>query len=227
MNVQMDKSSIKKYVIEHLKESARRKLSSQDIDSAIDEAIKTCMNPLTISSIFVFNSFDLFCDKCGQCCRLSDPIWIQDEEIAVYSQYFGKNFDKFFVNRNKKWYFKNTKPCSFLASTGQCNIYNIRPAVCRGYPFNNIGRIYVTSKCKVPVNMAKQLAISITFRKILDREHPELKIAMENMVKIDEEKIKGMSPEELLDFGIEFNQIIKKKLTEGEYFPREEHKQWV
>lgn len=211
--IKMDKNSIRKYVIEHLKPSAREQFTQKEIDDTIDEAIKICVNPLSVSQIFVFNSFDLYCEKCGECCRLSDPIRIQDEEILVYSQYFGNHFDKYVISKKGKWYFKKTKPCAFLSSTGRCNIYDIRPVVCRGYPFNNLDKIEVNTKCKVPINMAKMQTIGLLTNKLMDKNHPELKKQMDNMFKIDKKDFENMTPEQQLECGVAINQILKSKLS--------------
>lgn len=208
----MDKSSIRKYVTDHLKPSTRKQFTSKEIEDTIDEAIETCINPLSISHIFVFNSFDQYCEKCGQCCRLTDPIKIQDEEIPFFSQYFGKYFDSYIISKNGKWYFKKTRPCTFLSSIGTCNIYEIRPSVCRGYPFNNLETIEINTKCKIPINMAKKQTISLLINKLIDRDHPEIREEMEKMLKIDEQKFKNMTYEQQLECGLAINEILKSKL---------------
>lgn len=213
----IDKNSIKKYIINNLKPSSRKQLTQKAIEDAINEAIKTCMNPMSVGAIFAFKTFDVLCEKCGECCKLSDPILISEVEIPAYSQYFGKHFDSYIISKEGKWYFKNTKPCIFLSSIGTCNIYDLRPIVCRGYPFNKLEKIEVNSKCKIPTNMAKRQALSILVGKLMDKEHPEFKKEIKNMFKIDEKLLKNMTPEQQLACGVAISKIIKSSLgSKGE-----------
>ncbi|MFH1125768.1 MAG: YkgJ family cysteine cluster protein [Candidatus Altiarchaeota archaeon] len=72
------------------------------------------------------------CSKCGNCCRLRFVALTEEDirriESKGYQKFHEKFKDEFVMKRN------NGK-CVFLDGSGSCSIYEIRPEVCRNFPF--------------------------------------------------------------------------------------------
>ena len=76
------------------------------------------------------NSF--VCAQCGNCCRLRF-IELNKEDIeriksAGHKDFYDKIKNEFMLKRNKG-------RCVFLNNNDSCSIYEIRPQVCRDFPF--------------------------------------------------------------------------------------------
>jgi Fe-S-cluster containining protein len=194
MDLTIHSSAIRKYIMNHTTPELKRLASQRDINDAINESCNGVS--LGIVSVSLLNdTVGKYCSKCGECCKICDPILITEEEIAPYSMFFGRDFDKHVVFRNDKWRLKNTKPCEFLSSIGICNIYEQRPLVCRTYPFNNIGKMEFKEGCKFPLNLVKEQALIILTSKLLERTHPELmKVIQKLKLPGEDEKVKSMKP---------------------------------
>jgi len=83
------------------------------------------------------------CKGCGRCCVTTDPIILNGDDVQALARHF-----KIPVSRALKRYvrahpdlpgqqcMKETEPCQFFdTSRARCRIYEIRPQVCRLYPF--------------------------------------------------------------------------------------------
>lgn len=71
------------------------------------------------------------CSGCGNCC--SNILMLTDKEIINIKKYIEKNNVQP-VNRNTIFNFVNI--CPFLNFDNQCNIYEIRPEICRKFSCN-------------------------------------------------------------------------------------------
>ena len=73
-----------------------------------------------------------------------------------------------------------TRPCPFLAGD-ECSIYPSRPKVCRAFPVefhrNTLG---FYEYCKFAENLLVNKALGYLMRGLLEREHPELKEALDS-----------------------------------------------
>jgi len=77
------------------------------------------------------------CLQCTNCCRTLKPDFREKEQQAV-SAYLGLTVEALQVgyleqNEQGNWQ-TNALPCPFLADTGHCRIYEVRPGDCRGFP---------------------------------------------------------------------------------------------
>lgn len=78
------------------------------------------------------------CLACSNCCRTMTPTYTF-KDLQRISKHFNMTISAF----RAKWLFKNregdwmnvSNPCQFLnLQTNKCNIYEIRPADCAGFP---------------------------------------------------------------------------------------------
>ncbi len=76
------------------------------------------------------------CKKCGWCCKNQNAM-LNIEDVKRLMVHFKCNYDQFsekYLDRRMKIpYLKY--PCPFLDNDNRCNIYHIRPKVCKIYPF--------------------------------------------------------------------------------------------
>lgn len=78
------------------------------------------------------------CLKCGNCCKVSQPL-ISKSDLKRIAEYLDLSptqlKEKYLeLNEEDQWVTK-TKPCPFLnLENNQCNIYEVRPKVCKEFP---------------------------------------------------------------------------------------------
>lgn len=86
----------------------------------------------------VFAQLD--CTQCANCCKtMSIQLEKPDiRRIAAHLQLPEAEFRERFVKANDQGLPEfNAKPCPFLADTGHCTIYEVRPKVCSGFPYTD------------------------------------------------------------------------------------------
>lgn len=80
------------------------------------------------------------CTRCANCCKTLQ-IQLDDKDIRRISDHLKKTTDEFadeYLEQNEEGAFRiRTKPCPFLGEDDRCTIYDIRPTVCREYPYTN------------------------------------------------------------------------------------------
>jgi uncharacterized protein len=85
------------------------------------------------------------CMDCANCCKSMSPTYTR-KDITRISKYLGMT-KKAFV---EKWLYKDRsgdwinkkQPCQFLdAKTNMCNIYDVRPRDCAGFPYHGTKKI--------------------------------------------------------------------------------------
>lgn len=76
------------------------------------------------------------CKKCGWCCKAQNAMLTIDD-VKRLCTYLKCNYEELrekYLDKNMKIpYLKS--PCPFLDGEDKCTIYNIRPKVCKIYPF--------------------------------------------------------------------------------------------
>jgi len=76
------------------------------------------------------------CKRCGWCCKAQNAM-LTIEDVKRLMTHLGYNYQKFhekYLDKDMKIpYLKS--PCPFLDNENRCTIYNIRPKVCKIYPF--------------------------------------------------------------------------------------------
>lgn len=78
------------------------------------------------------------CTTCGNCCKiLKTGINMDDiKRIAKYLRMTADDFIEKYVTKNPEGLFEfKHVPCSFLQNNNTCQIYEVRPEECRGYPY--------------------------------------------------------------------------------------------
>jgi hypothetical protein len=82
------------------------------------------------------------CLDCANCCK-SAPTVIQEYEIKRIAKHIGiskKAFsNNYLIEDINGELTMNRVPCPFLAADNTCNVYDVRPEVCRKYPHTDQG----------------------------------------------------------------------------------------
>ena len=73
------------------------------------------------------------CKNCGKCC--ANILMLSKEEISNIKDYINKNNIKL-INRNHIGLKEDVNICPFLSNENKCNIYEVRPSICRSYNCN-------------------------------------------------------------------------------------------
>ena len=95
------------------------------------------------------------CSGCGDCCANVLPI--SKEEVGRIKQYIKKN-NIVPVNRNNVLSEEYIDICPFLSKDNRCNIYELRPEVCKSFMCCNIldsKKELVNHKTKEVTNLLK------------------------------------------------------------------------
>ncbi len=86
----------------------------------------------------VFGALD--CTKCANCCRTMSVLVEQADikRISGFLRIDEATFHQQYLKPNEQGQPEfNAKPCPFLAGTGACTIYEVRPKVCAGFPYTD------------------------------------------------------------------------------------------
>lgn len=81
---------------------------------------------------------EIDCLSCSNCCRKMTPTFTEND-IRRIARHLGMSTDMFrerwlYLDRNGDW-MNRMQPCQFLdTATNMCNIYEVRPADCSGFP---------------------------------------------------------------------------------------------
>ncbi|MCL2815872.1 MAG: YkgJ family cysteine cluster protein [Oscillospiraceae bacterium] len=111
-------------------EKFRRFLKNNAVDYELDAHFLKLHN-------MIFAEYD--CCACGNCCKLYD-ILVNKDDIERISQYLGlteNDFIEKYLAASDEGYIMKEKPCRFLDEDGKCKIYEIRPSVCRDFPYTD------------------------------------------------------------------------------------------
>lgn len=99
-----------------------------DVDDAVNELHQTA-----------FQMID--CTQCANCCKTRRPRFDEEdvERIAASFQMEKAQFIEKYLEPNPKDppYRVRETPCPFLGADNRCTVYEIRPTVCRGYPYTD------------------------------------------------------------------------------------------
>jgi len=100
--------------------------------------------------------------KCKRCpdafCCTEIPVEVLPDEIITIADYLGESISQFMrlrtIKAGGKIYLKF--PCPFFGSEG-CRIYEVRPKVCRRYPFAPWPGVLHTNVCPLSIEIAETL----------------------------------------------------------------------
>ena len=113
----------------------------------------------------IFAEYD--CCACNNCCKLYDVTVNQNdiEIIAAHLNLSESDFTEQYLITNGEDLIMKDKPCRFLDAEGKCEIYEIRPSVCRNFPYtdqpyrlyNMYGLLSFSEECPVIFEIIKRL----------------------------------------------------------------------
>ena len=103
---------------------------------------------------------------------------LDDNDIETISQHLGQPKDDFINEHLEKsdydesYYKFNKQPCVFLCADGKCNIYDVRPSECKGFPFIDhpdrlsslLGVISFAEECPVVFEILERLKNIYNFK---------------------------------------------------------------
>ena len=73
------------------------------------------------------------CNQCGKCC--ANVLMLSKREIDKIKKYIKKN-NISVINRNNVFLEEDVNICPFLSEDNKCNIYEVRPSICRSFNCN-------------------------------------------------------------------------------------------
>lgn len=103
-----------------------------DLKSVPEEEL---MSILEEENRTVFHQFD--CLQCGNCCKTTPPIFLKSDvkRISKSLNMPPKIFiKKYLIEDVDGTLIGNGVPCRFLKEDNSCDIYEVRPKACRGFP---------------------------------------------------------------------------------------------
>ncbi len=154
---------------------------------------KAIITPIMIKmavdrATFGFSIFDIamamrfsnvFCDKCGECCRVCDPIIINNQDIMNIASFLGISYQTAIAKYTKRLkdgrLSLRTSPCIFLEAN-RCRIYDARPSVCRQFPMTPVNDLVLYYEyCSFTKNLIVDKAKAFLLRSLMEKHNPELK----------------------------------------------------
>jgi len=128
------------------KYQAELKLNRKEIP-AIFKAIKK-LKPSKIDELINNTHHEVFaetdCLSCANCCKTTSPVFKSKdiESIAKYLKIKPTSLtQKYLYMDDEGDYVLHKSPCAFLSDDNSCNIYDVRPLACQGYPHTNMRKI--------------------------------------------------------------------------------------
>ena len=119
------------------------------------------------------------CSACGKCC--ANVLMLNEKEIDIIKKYINKH-NILPVNRNTIFSFVNI--CPFLSKNNKCNIYEVRPDICRKFSCDKS-----ISQDLSDYTNVKAIDMMSTFYPNEFSEKPDL-TEINNRIKILQKKIK-------------------------------------
>ena len=123
------------------------------------------------------------CSGCGRCCTNILPL--SQKEIQKIKSYIGQ-YKVTPVNRNNVLTKEYSKVCPFLSKENKCNIYKVRPEICRRFicsKFKNNEKAFNYSD-KRNINM-----LSTFFSDEMQIDEPDIK-ELDKIFQINKRKMK-------------------------------------
>jgi Fe-S-cluster containining protein len=78
------------------------------------------------------------CAMCGKCCHQAN-ITLRNDDIGRIAEHLKMSDEEFIAEylykRDGLWLFKKTGGCRFLGNDNKCMIWNVRPEICRDFPY--------------------------------------------------------------------------------------------
>lgn len=175
---------IRKQVLKEVRKRIKKEFKPEAKAIITPKMIKIAVDKAT----FGFGIFDIamamrfssaFCDKCGECCRICDPIIISNRDIMNIASFLEISYQTAIANYTKQLkdgrLSLRTSPCIFLEAN-RCRIYDARPLVCRQFPVTPVnGSIPYYNNCSFIKNLIVDKAKAFLLRSLMEKHNPELK----------------------------------------------------
>ena len=130
-----------------------------------EETLPPVMNTANAATIFVMADRFIKCKRCGLCCSKHRNVFISKDEVRRIAKYLGISSSKFKARYGASHVSRGLweipgNPCPFLRGRNQCTIYDLRPNVCRAFPFASQLRA-ATSKNTTAITVIKRCGKSM------------------------------------------------------------------
>jgi Fe-S-cluster containining protein len=227
--------TLDKFLSEIEKEARKRVRPYPEMDEDFKKALESSfLKEMNIYEAAIIAEIqDKLCDKCGECCRRCTPITLLREDVRRIASYFGHSYKDMkkklkLIPNNDGTFAMPAKPCPFLKGN-LCSIYQIRPFVCRVYPAGYFitqmaeqKKVEINDYCRIVREMLIIKLIVMAFRFHIERENPELALAIKSFNEKLAEKVKNKPIKEAFAECMLFAKImqyqpsIKEALYESE-----------
>jgi len=116
---------------------------------------------------FVLHNMKNLCEDCSRCCHELPVVRVSEYDIERLSSHLGITPKELKKTRTKivdgLRSLRNTAPCEFL-DKGSCQIYDVRPTICIGYPFLTLDDAEHSKHCKSAMEVSEIFDREVTSR---------------------------------------------------------------
>jgi len=190
----IDKKKLEREVFEKTKRKSEKifkpqvkgKITDAIIRNAVDEALKG-FTPDQVVLALRFS--ERHCEKCGECCRVNNPIIVDVQDLINIAFYLGVDLDLVMANYTKvvkdERISLKTNPCPFLTGN-ECSIYPARPKICVIFPLQVKDDMLVPvifEYCNFSKNLIVEKAISFIVVELIKLTKPEVHKELEEYAK--------------------------------------------
>lgn len=182
-------------------------ITEDDLRRAVDSL--SCGHGLELAAMYTLQKG--LCKRCGDCCRtICKSIAFSKEELKAVSKYLKIPYKKLkrkirAIPLGSQIFDVPGKPCPFLKGRNVCTIYEVRPIVCKIYPFGAAAlkvamnfEVDLNTNCPIVCDLLSSLALARLLLEVTYREDPE---QFEKLRQFQEEiwgHLKDMPPQDRL-----------------------------
>jgi Fe-S-cluster containining protein len=121
---------------------------------------------IELESLDILEKYKDSCNRCGWCCSETSTIVVAPEDVKNISKKLHRKREEIFLLKDKDWQIKKTKPCQWWKpNNSKCQIYQIRPRVCRTWPLtiddNEKRTLHSVSECNYSVTILASKVVGV------------------------------------------------------------------
>lgn len=164
----------------------RPEVGSQITTSMLRNAVDEAVEHLTVfDAVMALRYGHRFCEKCGECCRRSNPINIDYQDVFNLARFLGVTpsavIANYTIEHANGTFSLKAEPCVFLIGN-DCSVYAARPFVCRQFPVTMVGgfgALLNYTYCSFVKNLLIEKAKCFVIGYLVEKKAPEAKAEIE------------------------------------------------